>query len=169
MVEMALKSRPFTAIVDPDDSMFMNPPDMPAAIMEYCRFTGQAVPQTHAEISRTVLESLALKYRQTLDQLRELSPKPIDRIYIIGGGVQNEALCRFTANACQVPVITGPAEGTALGNILAQAMAQGDLHSHSEIREVVRLSFPSKEYLPQEKEVWEEAFHHFQHIISKKH
>ncbi len=169
MVGMALTARPFTAIVDPDDLAFMNPPDMPAAIMEYCRSTGQAVPQSHAEISRTVLESLALKYRQTLDQLRALSPSPIDTIYIIGGGVQNETLCQFTANACQVPVITGPAEGTALGNILVQAMAQGDLHSHSEIREVVRLSFPSKIFLPQEKEVWENAFHHFQNIILKKH
>lgn len=169
MVGMAMKARPFTALVDPDDLAFMNPPDMPAAIMEYCRFTGQSVPQNHAEISRTVLESLALKYRQTLDQLRELSPKPIDRIYIIGGGVQNEALCQFTANACQVPVITGPAEGTALGNILVQAMAQGDLHSHVEAREVVRLSFPSKEFLPREKEVWEHAYHHFQSVTLKKH
>ena len=165
-VEMAEKSLPFVSLVDPDHSLFLNPPDMQVAINTFCQSSGQPVPESQAATVRCILESLALKYRYTLDQLREISPTPIRRIFIIGGGVQNELLCRFTAAACGLPVITGPAEGTALGNILVQAMARGHLQSVTDIRSAVRRSFPSKVYEPVEQDAWEIAYDRFKKLLN---
>jgi rhamnulokinase len=165
LVEMATSAEPFSAFINPDDNRFLNPPDMPNAIREYCKSTKQKAPEGIAGISRIILEGLALKYRYTLDQLREISPNPIEKIYIIGGGVQNELLCQFTANACGVHVITGPSEGTALGNILVQAMAIGELSSLQQIRETVRASFPSRQYDPMDKEQWEDGYGRFKKFV----
>jgi len=165
LVTMASSAENFAALIDPDDSHFLNPPDMPAAIMEYCRNGGQKVPEGIAVIARVILESLAFKYRFTLDQLKEISPKPINKIYIIGGGIQNELLCQFTANACGIKVITGPSEGTALGNILVQALAMGNISSLAELRQIVKASFPSKTFEPQDREKWEEFYHIFKKRI----
>jgi len=133
--------------------------------MDYCRNGGQKVPEGIAVIARVILESLAFKYRFTLDQLKEISPKPINKIYIIGGGIQNELLCQFTANACGIKVITGPSEGTALGNILVQALAMGNISSLAELRQIVKASFPSKTFEPQDREKWEEFYHIFKKRI----
>jgi rhamnulokinase len=166
LVAMAASSKPFIAFMDPDNKSFLHPVNMPAAIMEYCRQSSQNIPGDIAAISRMILENLALKYRYTLDQLRTINSKPIEKIYIIGGGVQNELLCQFTANACGVPVITGPSEGTALGNIMVQAMAMGELSSLSQIRQIVKSSFPSIQFEPKEQEKWEEAYYGFKsHLI----
>ncbi len=164
--EMAASAKAFSAFIDPDDIHFLNPSNMPEAIMDFCRNTGQAAPEDIASVSRIILESLALKYRYTLDQLREISFNAINKIYIIGGGVKNELLCQFTANACGVEVITGPAEGTALGNILVQAMAMKKVSSISEIRQIVKTSFPSKIFEPGERERWEEAYSAFKHYVN---
>jgi rhamnulokinase len=166
LVEMSKAARPFSAFIDPDDHEFLNPVDMPAAIAGSCRRSGQEVPADQATTIRIILECLALKYRYTLGQLREISPEPIDKIYIIGGGVQNEVLCQFTANACGIPVITGPAEGTALGNILVQAMAMGQLKSLAEIRKIIRNSFDSRVYEPRDSQVWEGAYEQFVRFLS---
>jgi rhamnulokinase len=165
LVEMASSAEAFISFINPDDSRFLNPVDMPHAIKEYCQSSGQRVPDGIAGIARIILEALALKYRYTLDQLREVSPNPIDKIYIIGGGVQNELLCQFTANACGIPIITGPSEGTALGNILVQAMAMGKLSSLEQIRDTVRTSFPSKQFEPRDRDKWEEAYNMFKKFI----
>jgi rhamnulokinase len=165
LVEMASGSEAFTAFIDPDDRRFLNPSDMPGAIREYCVKTGQSVPAGIAGITRIILECLALKYRYTLDQLREISPNPIEKIYIIGGGVRNELLCQFTANACGIPVISGPSEGTALGNILIQAMAMGTLSSLAEIRQIVKASFPSRKFEARDREQWEAAYTKFKSFI----
>jgi rhamnulokinase len=166
LVEMAASAQSFVAFIDPDDKKFLNPLDMPAAIQEYCMTSGQAAPSGIADISRIILESLALKYRFTLDQLKAISPNPIEKIYIIGGGVHNELLCQFTANACGIPVITGPSEGTALGNILVQAMAMGKVTSLEEIRKIVKSSFPSRRFEPVNKNVWEKAYVKFKKFVN---
>jgi len=166
IVQMSKNAPPFSAFIDPDAPSFLNPPDMPAAIVQYCRSTGQSVPEDEGTISRIVYESLALKYRYVLDQLREIAGFPIDTIYIIGGGVQNEFLCQCTANACGIPVVTGPSEGTALGNIMVQAMAAGKVNSRSAIREIIRNSFPVKMYEPSDTSVWEDAYEKFRKIMT---
>lgn len=166
IVEMSKKARPFSAFIDPDASAFLNPPDMPTAILQYCQSTGQGVPEDEGTISRIVYESLALKYRYVLDQLREIAGFPIETIYIIGGGVQNEFLCQCTADACGIPVVTGPSEGTALGNIMVQAMAAGKVNSRTEIREIIRNSFPMNVYEPTDTSVWEDAYGKFKKIVT---
>jgi rhamnulokinase len=144
----AAEATPFAALIDPDDPGFLNPPDMPEAIAAYCRRTGQKMPETRAGVVRSLLESLALKYRQVIEQLGFVLGHPLDKIHIIGGGSRNELLCQLTADATGLPVIAGPAEATAIGNILVQAMAVGRLSSPAEIRTIIRESFDLRSYLP---------------------
>lgn len=165
IVEMSKNAKPFTAFIDPDATAFLNPHDMPSAIIEFCRSTGQKIPENEGAISRIIYESLALKYRYVLDQLREIAGFPIETIYIIGGGVQNEFLCQCTADACGIPVITGPSEGTALGNIMVQALAAKQVNSRNEIREIIRNSFPLKTYEPKDRSAWENAYSDFRNSI----
>ena len=107
--------------------MFANPSSMVDAIRQYCRETGQHVPEGYAEISRCIFESLALRYRQVFGYLKEMSSFPIDVLHIIGGGSLNNYLNQFTSNSTGVEVLAGPQEGTALGNIMIQAKAAGDV------------------------------------------
>jgi rhamnulokinase len=157
----------FKSYIDPDFMGFYNPVDMPLAIDEYCLKTRQDVPQNMGEYVRLILESLAFKYRMTLDQLREVTGMQIRRIHIIGGGAQNKFLCQFTANVTGITVLAGPAEGTAAGNLLMQAKALGYLKDLKEIRQVVKNSFNFVEYNPQDIEEWEAAYKKFL-IISEK-
>jgi sugar (pentulose or hexulose) kinase len=140
---------------------FYNPVDMPTAIDKYCESTGQESPQVIGEYVSTILEGLAFKYRMVLDQLLEVSGKKIRKIHIIGGGAQNRLLCQYTANVTGLPVIAGPIEGTAAGNLLMQAMALGYLNSLTEIREVIRNSFDTEIYKPQQTEEWNSAYEKF--------
>jgi sugar (pentulose or hexulose) kinase len=162
---MVTSAPAFKTFIDPDAPDFLNPPDMPEAIRSFCRRTGQAVPQTPAEIVRCAIESLALKYRAVLDELRQVSPFPIERIHIIGGGSQHVALCQFTADATSLPVITGPVEATAIGNIMGQALALGHVGSLGEIRSIVAESTELKTYEPQDAAAWEAAYERFQEIL----
>ena len=168
LVDTARTSHPFKTFIDPDHEGFYNPEDMPAAIDRYCTATGQESPETVGEYVRTILEGLAFKYRMVLDQLHETTPKKIKKIHIIGGGAQNKMLCQFTANATGVPVIAGPAEGTATGNILMQARAMGILANLNEMREIVRNSFSIETYRPENVERWEEAYANFQEKTQEK-
>lgn len=152
------QAAPFRSLVDTDDPSFFNPASMPDAIRQYCRETGQPIPRSHAEFVRCILESLALKYRATLDQLRRLSPRPMSRIHVIGGGAQNNLLCQFTANATGLPVIVGPIEATATGNIMVQALASGEVRSLVDMRNIVRASFQPISLEPLEVEAWESAY-----------
>jgi len=127
---------------------FLAPTDMVAEIGDFCRTTGQAVPETVPEIARCILESLALCYRESLDELTAITGKTVGRINVVGGGSLNEPLCQFTANACGMPVIAGPKPATSAGNLLTQAVGAGDLSGPDELRAVVRASFPLKEYVP---------------------
>lgn len=162
LTSMAEKSEPFRSIINPDYIKFLNPADMPQAIVEYCENTGQLAPQTPGQFMRCIIESLALKYRLVLNQLREINPEqPIDKIHIIGGGTQNELLNQFTSDASGVEVVAGPIEATAVGNILIQAMAIGAVKSRDEIREIVRNSFPMKTYQPKDGDIWDKAYSRF--------
>jgi len=121
----ASRVAPFTALVDPDDPVFLHPGDMTARIADVCRRSGQQGPRSRAAVVRCVLDSLALAYRRTVDDARRLSGKDVDVIHLVGGGARNELLCQLTADACGLPVEAGPVESAALGNVLVQARALG--------------------------------------------
>lgn len=165
LLDAAESSIPFRALIDPDRDEFLNPPDMPEAIRDVCKKTGQTPPKSAGEFVRCVLESLALKYRLVLDQLRRVYPHPINRIHVIGGGVRNRLLCQFTANAAGLEVIAGPAEATAIGNIMVQALAAGYVDSLAEMRAVIRQSFELAVYEPREIEQWNAAYDRFRDIV----
>lgn len=167
IVEMAEKAEPFAALIDPDYPGFYNPLDMPAAIDTFCRQTHQVTPRDIGSISRTILESLALKYRMVLDQLELITGKKLNVIHIIGGGSQNQLLCQFTANATGRRVVTGPVEATGTGNILIQAIGLGYLKNLEHARQVVKNSFDLMEYLPKENNLWEIAYKKFQNIAKQ--
>jgi rhamnulokinase len=166
LLESAQAAKPFPALIDPDWPEFLNPPDMPDAIRRACNRTAQKPPASWGKIVRCILESLALKYRLVLDQLRRISPLPINRIHVIGGGARNQLLCQFTADATGVPVIAGPVEATAIGNIMAQALSHGRVPSFDEMRDVIRRSFDVITYIPNRTPQWNEAYDRFCDILS---
>ena len=157
LAQMAAKAPALRSIVNPDDSRFLNPPDMPKAIQDFCRETRQPVPKTEGELVRCAYESLALKYREALGWLEELTGNRIEVIHIVGGGSKSAILNQFAADACQRPVITGPVEATALGNLLVQVRASGELASLAEMREVVRRSSDVAACQPGKPAAWEDA------------
>lgn len=161
MTSLAETAKPLTSFVDPDHDDFMSPQDMPSAIRDYCARTNQVVPETKGEIIRCALESLALKYRWTVERLEEMFERRFAVLHAIGGGTQNTLLSQFTADAIGKPVIAGPIEATAIGNLLVQAMALGEIESLSEIREVIRNSFPTIVYEPKDMDKWNEAYERF--------
>lgn len=155
----------FRSLFDPDDERFLAPGDMPGRIRQYCKETGQPEPLTRGEVSRAVYESLALKYRWALGRLqRDILGHPVDCLHIVGGGSNNALLNRMTANAIGKPVLAGPGEATAIGNLLMQAMALGAVGSLSELRAVVRASFETAEYLPGDGALWDDAYGRFLRI-----
>jgi rhamnulokinase len=151
----------FASLVDPDHPTFLNPPDMPAAIAAYCRQTGQPAPASPPGVARAILESLALKYRMTLDRLEELTGDKITEIRIVGGGSRNRLLNQFTAAATGRTVVAGPAEATALGNIAMQMLATGAVASLAEARAVVERSFPVERFQPCGVDRWEAPYRRF--------
>lgn len=167
LTEMAARAEPFKAFVDPDDPLFLHPGDMPARIREYCRRTGQPIPETKGEVVRCALESLALKYRWVAERLEELLGRRLNVIHVVGGGSKNELLCQLTADATGRRVIAGPSEATAAGNVMVQAMALGDVGSHPEAREIIRRSFEFKTYEPGKGEGWDEAYGRFLKLLER--
>ena len=161
LAQAASEAEPFRSLIEPDDNAFLSPPDMPTAIREWCQSHGQPQPETAGQLVRCALESLALKYRKVLGWLEELTGTPVEVIHIVGGGTQNELLNQFTADACGKPVVTGPVEATALGNVLIQARSAGEIGTLSEIRTVVKNSFDLKTYEPQHADAWQSAYERF--------
>lgn len=147
MVELAENSNT-VCLIDPDDSSFTAPANMVAAIDEYCRATNQSIPITHGEYIRSIFESLARKYATTLDVFRSLSEYPIERLHVIGGGSRNAFLNQLTADACGIPVIAGPVEATALGNIMIQAIASGAVKNLAEMRKIIADNIETITYYP---------------------
>jgi rhamnulokinase len=152
LTEMAEQSGPAVFRIDPNDERFLRPgvlgESMPDRIEAYCRETGQEVPQGPGQLVRGVLESLAALYASTMKELQELSGRRLRRLYIIGGGCQNRLLCQLAADATGLTVHAGPVEATAIGNILVQAMAMGELPSIQAGRKRIRDSYPIERYEP---------------------
>jgi rhamnulokinase len=149
LAHLASQSAPLKSLINPNDPRFGKPDNMPDKIAAFCRETGQPVPTTEGEFIRCVLESLALLYRRTLEQIEDVTGKPIKTLHIVGGGSQNVLLNQFSANATGRTVIAGPAEATATGNILIQAVALGHVKDLDELRQVVRNSFEVTTYKPE--------------------
>ena len=162
----AMQAEPFRSLINPDDPRFANPVSMVEAIRSYCKETGQSIPDDYLQMGRCIFESLALRYRQVLNYLRELAPFPIERLHVIGGGTYNQYLMQMTANSLGIPVLTGPVEGTAIGNIMLQANAAGLVRNRFEMRKVIADSIELKTYLPADKEAWDKAYERFEEIIS---
>jgi len=158
LTELAQKAEPFSAYIDPDYNEFLTPGNMPKKINSYLALTGQKTTSDKGQIIRTILEALAFKYRWTVEKLEYIIGKNINCLHIVGGGIQNELLCQFTANAVGKRVIAGPIEATAIGNILMQAEATGGVRTLAEAREVVRNSFELKEYQPKDASFWEKQY-----------
>jgi sugar (pentulose or hexulose) kinase len=155
---MAQQAKPLQSLIRPDD--FEKIGNYPEMIRTFCKKTGQRVPEQPGEMVRCILESLALKYRQVYDVLKPYIHHG-DALYIVGGGVRNRLLNQCTANAMNLPVITGPSEATVVGNVLVQLEAQGEVHGAEQRREIIRNSFESEEFLPKDPEIWEEAYSRF--------
>ena len=158
IVEEAKKAEPFRSIIDPDYGEFFAGGRMVEKIQDFCRRTNQPVPESVGQIARCIYESLALKYRWALERLEEIKGRRIDQLNIVGGGCQNRLLNQFAADSIDRPVVTGPVEGAAIGNLLAQAMALGDIRTMDELREVVRRSEAVETYTPDHTAEWEQAY-----------
>lgn len=165
IVDCSNDVEPFRCFINPDDSSFLNPGNMPKAIRKYCENTGQYVPKTKGEIARCIYDSLVLKYRFTIRQIESVTGQKIEKIHIIGGGAHNKMMNQLTADATGIPVFAGPTEATAIGNIMMQAKAMGKVKSLVEIREVVRNSFDVNLYNPVADLDWEEAYSRFEKLM----
>ena len=165
ITHLAQAAPPFTALVDTDANEFLSPGDMPTRVREFCLRTGQNPPGTKGSVVRTILESLALKYRWMFEKLEELLEQRLEPMHIMGGGSQNELLNQFTADAINRPVVTGPVEATATGNVLMQMLALGHIASLEEGRDIVRRSFEMRTYQPGETSLWDEAYERYLNLI----
>ena len=162
-----VKSKEVPAMINVDDGRFFNPDNMPVAIVDYLKETGQGTYDQDdvGIISRIVLESLALKYRYVLSNLERVASKKAKTLHILGGGTKNTMLNQLTANATGLRVLTGPVEATAIGNIMMQAYGKGDYLSLADIRQCVKESFGVDEYLPQDQKEWDRRYEQFLKIL----
>ena len=161
----AMKVEAFRSLINPDDATFANPSSMIEAIQSYCKKTSQPVPETPAEICRCIFDSLALRYRQIFTWLREFASFPLNVLHIIGGGSLNQYLNQFTANSLGVEVLAGPQEGTAIGNIMLQAKACGEVKDIWEMRAIIANSIELKKFMPADKELWDAAYEKYLKIV----
>jgi len=158
LTELARHAEPFTAYIDPDYGEFLSPGDMPAKINGYLEETGQSRIADKGQMIRVILESLALKYRWVIEKLEGILQQKIELVHAVGGGIQNELLCQFTADSTGRKVIAGPVEATAAGNVIMQARATGQIGSLAEGRRIVRNSFELKSYDPENTNRWDQVF-----------
>lgn len=161
LMRLAESAPPFVSLVNPDDTSFILPSSMPQALGDFCCKTGQRMPQEPGPVVRCALESLALKYRWVLERLEELVGRRLDTIHVVGGGCQNTLLCQLTADACNRPVIAGPVEATALGNVLTQLLGLGLIKTLEEGRDVIRRSFEVVTYEPRDPQQWQQPYRRF--------
>jgi rhamnulokinase len=165
LVALAESASPLQAFVDPNEPAFLPPGGMPARIRASCARTGQEPPVEPGAVVRCVLESLALKYRQTIELLAAASGVAPREIHVVGGGARNRLLCQWTADATGLPVLAGPAEATEIGNLAVQAMALGELGSLEEARDVIRSSFSPDVYEPTDRGAWDDAYGRFEKLL----
>ncbi len=165
IVKAAQQVLPFQCFINPDAPCFASPASMIDTIQEYCRQTGQFVPETIGEIARCIYESLALRYKQVLQHLQELATFPIEKLHIIGGGSKNNMLNTFTANAIGLPVVAGPSEATAIGNLLMQAKAAGLITEKNAMRQLVRNSVELETFTPSDTDVWHDPYQRYLEVF----
>ena len=159
MEEWAKESKALRCFVDVDDPSFATPGNMPEKIRAYCRKTGQYVPETVGEVVRCIYESLAMKYRTVVERMQTLTGRKAKVIHVVGGGTKDKFLSQMTADACGIPVAAGPEEATAIGNLMMQAIAAGEVADLGQAREVISASFELKHYIPTpERNLWDEAY-----------
>ena len=156
--QQANAAEPFASLIDPDYPAFQTPGNMPRRIREFCEKTGQKVPQTKGEVVRCIAESLAFKYRNTIEGMEEVTGKKYNAVNIVGGGIKDKMICRFTANATKRTVQAGPVEATSIGNVIVQAMAVGAVRDLKEGRRIVRDSFDIAVYEPEDAAAWDAAY-----------
>ena len=161
LVALARSAQPLRSFVDPNDPAFVEPGDMPSRIVDYCARTGQLSPQDEGAIVRCIFESLALKHAESVDLIGRVTGRDLDEIHVVGGGANNELLCRWTAEAAGRSVLAGPAEATLFGNLLVQAMALGEISSLEQGRDIVRRSMTPVVYDPTANAEWREARERF--------
>ena len=164
LIARSQAARPFGTLVDPDDAGFFAPGDMPARLMTYCTDQGQVPPVDEGAMIRCCLESLALKYRWTIERLESILGTSIRMIHIVGGGAKNTLLCQFTADACGRAVQAGPVEATAIGIILCR-VGDHSLGSIGDLRSVVARSFPVTVYEPRDRDAWTNAAGRFAELV----
>ena len=167
IVKHAEAAEPMRTVIDPDYGEFFAGGQMVEKIQAFARRTGQPVPETVGQIARCIYESLALKYRWALERLEEITGRRIEQLNIVGGGIQNRMLDQFVADSIDRPVVTGPIEGAAIGNLLAQAMALGDIQDISELRAVVRRSEPVERWTPHHTALWEDGYRRLLALLEK--
>ena len=162
MEAWAKECKPLQCFINPDDSSFATPGNMPEKVREFCRKTGQHVPESVGEVVRCIYESLSLKYRQTAESIETLMGRKAKVIHVVGGGTKDHFLSQMTADACGIPVAAGPEEATAIGNLMMQAIAAGEVANLKEARQIVAASFDLKHYEPSsDRSVWDEAYARF--------
>ena len=159
--KLALSEEPFKCFIDPDAPEFVPQGNIPERVREFCRKTGQYVPESVGEIMRCIYESLAMKYRMTFEKLCECTGKDYPVIHVIGGGTKDGLLCRMTASSCGKTVKAGPIEATVMGNVAVQLMSDGTIGSISEARKAVAASESLKTYEPENTDEWIKAYESF--------
>lgn len=162
--KLALASEPFKCFIDPDAPEFVPHGNIPQRVRDYCRRTDQPIPETVGEVMRCIYESLALKYRMTLEALEDCTGKTYPAIHVIGGGTKDTLLCSMTACACDRTVVAGPIEATVLGNIAVQLISCGAIENVSQARKIIRASENTAEYLPQNSAEWEKAYERYKEV-----
>ncbi len=165
--QQANAAKPFESFIDPDCPAFQTPGNMPKRIREYCKETGQKVPETKGEIIRCIAQSLAFKYRQTIEGMEAVTKNNYPVINIVGGGIKDKMICQFTANATKRTVSAGPVEATSIGNVIVQAMGVGAIKDIKEGRKCVKNSFDIAVYEPQDSEEWDKAYEEWKKIVEK--
>ena len=164
LTEIAINSQPFYSFIDVNDGAFLFPGNMPEKIKEYCKKTGQKIPEEIGQIVRVILESLALEYRYNIENLEQIIEEKIDVVHIVGGGSQNKLLSQFSASSMKKIVITGPSEATGIGNLLVQAIGDNEISDISQLREIVRNSFPLIVFQPKDTSNWEESYEKYKKL-----
>ncbi|MCX5563420.1 rhamnulokinase family protein [Streptomyces sp. NBC_00038] len=158
LLREAAEVTPLRSLVDAGDAAFLAPGRMPSRIADACRESGQPVPGSPAEVTRCILDSLALAHRRAVTEAQALADHPVDVVHIVGGGARNDLLCQLTADACGLPVVAGPAEAAALGNVLVQARAHGLVGDRSSMRRLLARTQPLRRYEPRgDAGVWRAA------------
>ena len=165
--KLAAEAEPFRCFIDPEAPEFVPPGDIPQRVKDYCRRTSQYVPETLGEVMRCIYESLALKYRQSLEEISACTGKSYNKLYMVGGGIKDTFLCRLAAGACNCSVSAGPVEATAYGNGMIQLISLGIVSDITAARRIIAASEDIKQYSPENTEAWDKAYESYKQILGK--